>query len=421
VYLSAVISRRTPLALLAAAGLVVAACGSDDDSSPSATTATTGPEVTSTVSTEAPTDSVDSTDAPATTGAVDQAAIDAAAANFLEGQSAQGVTAFYVGISDPEAGEFVSAYGDASSGGPAATIDDNFRIGSVSKTATATVVLQLVDSGDISLDDTVGDLAPDLAAAHPEIEALTVEQLLNMTSGVSDYLNDVDVVAPDVVADPTKVWTADELVGAGIEAGVAEPGTAGYSSTNYVILQVIAETVTGSSLQDLIAEKVSGPLGLESFSLPPNEDTTLSDPVAHGYVNGACVDELAADGATLEPGTDTTDWNVSFTQGAGGMNSTIGDLLGWAKSGSGSSLLSDAMAEQRVSNLQTLPEGIDYGLGIIDLIGWLGHPGEAIGWEAMAIQNPDTGAAIAVAGNGCGGLFAGFLEFIGALYPDQFG
>jgi len=352
---------------------------------------------------------------------VDQAAIDAAAATFLEEQSAQGVTAFYVGISDPEAGDFVLAYGDASADGPAATVEDNFRIGSISKAATATVVLQLVEAGDISLDDTVADLAPELAAAHPEIAVLTVEQLLNMTSGVADFLNETDVVAPDVVADPTKVWTADELVAAGIEAGVAEPGTAGYSSTNYVILQVIAETVTGSSLQDLIAEKVSGPLGLDAFVLPPNEDTTLPDPVTNGYVDGGCVDELASDGATVEPGTDTTDWNVSFTQGAGGMNSTIGDLLGWAKSGSGSSLLSDTMAEQRVSNLQALPEGIDYGFGIIDLSGWLGHPGEAIGWEAMAIQNPETGAAIAVAGNGCGGLFPSFLEFIAALYPGQFG
>lgn len=413
---------RTSLVLLVAAGLLVAACGGDDqDSSASATTQNPGSEAGSTISTEATDGPTGSTEAPVDSGGLDQSAIDAAAADFLDGQSAQGVTAFYVGIVDPDAGEFVSAYGDASVDGPAATVDDSFRIGSVSKSATATVILQLVDSGDLSLDDTVAELTPELATTHPEIETVTVEQLLNMTSGISDYLNNVDVVAPDVVADPTKVWTADELIAAGIEAGVAEPGTAGYSSTNYIILQVIAETVTGSSLQDLIVETVSGPLGLDTLSLPSNEDTALPDPATHGYVDGACVDELAADGAAVEPGTDTTDWNVSFTQGAGGMTSTIADLLGWASSGSGSSLLDDATAAQRAATPELLPEGVPYGLGIIDFGGWLGHSGEAIGWEALAIQNPETGAAIAVAGNGCGGLFTGFLEFVGALYPEQFG
>ena len=410
---------RTPLLLLAAAGLLVAACGDDEDSS--ATTPPPSGSEAIAASTEAPDESVASTGAPPESGGIDQAAVDAAAVNFLEGQSAEGVTAFYVGIVDPDAGEFVSAYGDASVDGPAATVGDSFRIGSISKSATATVILQLVDTGDVSLDDTVADLAPELATAHPEIGTLTVEQLLNMTSGISDYLNNVDVVAPDVVADPTKVWAADELIAAGIEAGVAEPGTAGYSSTNYIVLQVIAEAVTGSSLQDLIAEQVSGPLGLDTLYLPPNEDTTLPDPATHGYVDGACVDELAADGAAVEPGTDTTDWNASFTQGAGGMTSTIADLLGWAVSGNGNSLLDDATAEQRAADPEVLPEGVPYGLGIIDFGGWLGHSGEAIGWEAMAIQNPETGAAIAVAGNGCGGLFAGFLEFVGALYPEQFG
>lgn len=439
-------SLRIPLAVSVAVALATTSCsgddaGSDESSAVVGSAPDSGADPTDLRSTDAAgsadTQSVDSLDAdeildaiddPDTTepgsagqGAVDQAAIDAAAATFLENQAAQGVTAFYVAVSDPDSGEYVSAYGDASVGGPAATVDDNFRIGSITKTATATMILQLVDSGVIALDDTVGGLAPDLAATHPEIEGLTVGQLLGMRSGIADYLNGTDVVLSDVVADPSRVWTAGELVAAGIGAGMTEPGTPGYSTTNYIILQLIAEEVTGSSLQDLIADNVTGPLGLDDLYLPTNDDTALPDPATHGYVDGTCVDELAEDGATVEAGTDTTDWSASFSQGGGAMTSTIADLLGWAESLSGSALLDPATAEQRVEMLEPLPEGVAYGLGIMEVGEWVGHEGEALGWEALAVQDPDTGVSIALAGNGCGGLFLGFLEVIDALYPATLG
>jgi len=204
-----------------------------------------------------------------------------------------------------------------------------------------------------------------------------------------------------------------------VGAGVDETRAPSYSTTNFIILQLIAESVTGSTLQDLISEQVTGPLGLDNLYLPPNEDTTLPEPATHGYIDGACLDEVAEDGATVEPGTDTTEWNASYGQGGGGMTSTIADLLGWAESGSGNSLLDPATAELRVDSVQVLVQGIPYGLGIMPLAPWIGHEGEAIGWEAFAVTDPETGVSVAVAGNGCGGLFPGFLEVIGALYPDS--
>ncbi len=417
------LSRRVSLSVVVAAALVVASCGSDDTSSSSTESVAPTTEATpleSVVTTETPSETTDSmVDTTDGGGAVvDQAAIDAAAAAFLADQAAQGVTAFYVAISDPVAGEFSSAYGDASVDGPAATLDDNFRIGSISKTVTATVILQLVDSGDLALDDTVTDLLPDLAAEHPEIADLTVKQLLNMTSGISDYLNKVDTVVPVIVEDPSTVWAPEQLVAAGVAAGVDETRPPGYSTTNFIILQMIAEAVTGSSLQDLIAQRVTGPLGLDTMYLPPNDDTTLPDPATHGYIDGSCVAELAEDGATIDPGTDTTDWNASYGQGGGGMTSTIADLLGWAESGVGNSLLEPATADERLTSFELLAEGFFYGLGVMELDPWFGHEGEAIGWEAFALTNPDSGVSIAIAGNGCGGLITGFASFISALYPD---
>lgn len=435
-------SRRVPLALAVVAALALSSCSGDDTSSVNESTASTSDSAvgaTDTPSADATTDSTDAADstdpadlaeifestesAPSTDGSIDgadvpdQGAIDAAAATFLEEQAAQGVTAFYVAISDSDNGEFVSAYGDAAVDGPSATVDDSFRIGGITTSATATMLLQLVDSGAITLDDTVNDLLPDLAAAHPEIAERTVEQLLSMTSGIADYLRGLDGVMPIVVEDPSKVWSPEELIAAGVGAGVTGSTTPERSATNAVILQSIAESVTGSSLQDLIAQNVTGPLGLEQLYLPPSDDTALPAPATHGYIDGTCVDEFAGGGATVDPGTDTTEWSASSGQGGGGMIATIPDLLGWAESMSGSALLDPATAAQRVGSTEPLSDGTAYGLGIIELGPWIGHAGEAFGWEALAVQNADTGVSVAIAGNGCGGLIVSFLRFIEALYP----
>jgi D-alanyl-D-alanine carboxypeptidase len=214
------------------------------------------------------------------------------------------------------------------------------------------------------------------------------------------------------------VWEPEELIAAGVTAGVQPPGTPGYSTTNYLILQLIAESITGSPLEDLITQDVTEPLGLAGTVLPPPDDTTLPDPHTSGYIAGGGVTEMADDGATVDEGTDTTDWNTSFTQGGGGMYTTIGDLLGWAQSTSGNTLLGDDLAQQR---LETAPigGGIDYGLGIFKIgTNWYGHEGEALGWEALAVTDPDTGVSVAIAMNGAGGQFLYFANFLDTLYPD---
>jgi D-alanyl-D-alanine carboxypeptidase len=156
---------------------------------------------------------------------------------------------------------------------------------------------------------------------------------------------------------------------------------------------------------------------MQDTVLPPPDDTTLPDPHTHGYIAGACVQEMADGGATVPDGTDTTGWNTSFAQGGGSMYTTVGDLPTWAQSTSGTSLLGDEVAEQR---LQTDPigGGIDYGLGIFEIGSWYGHEGEALGWEALSVTDPDTGVSVALALNGCGGQFLYFVQFLDGLYPE---
>jgi D-alanyl-D-alanine carboxypeptidase len=182
-----------------------------------------------------------------------------------------------------------------------------------------------------------------------------------------------------------------------------KPGTPGYSSTNYILLQEVAEEATGAPLAELIANNVTQPLGMAHTVLPPNDDTTLAEPGTHGYLNALCAKELKADGGKGKAGQDVTDWNVSYAQGSGGMSSTITDLGMWGASGLGDSLLTPQTAAIRGTTSQ-ISEATKYGMGIVDFgDGFLGHPGEVIGWQAQVSHNAQTGLTVAAATNACAG------------------
>lgn len=330
--------------------------------------------------------------------------IDAAIVDLLDRNPE--LPALYIGIWDPERGAYTAAYGTADlDSGRAASVEDHLRIGSISKTFTGAVVLQLVDEGLVELDATVEETAPELASRFPDVADRTVAQLLTMSSGIPDYANVPDGVVGGIAADPSRVWSADELVQIGIDGGLADPGTPGYSTTNYILLQEIAEDVTGTSLADLIAERLAGPLALEQTALPAADDVALPDPFARGYLTTACAEEIIEDGGTaapgIEAGADVTEWSHSWGQGGGGMYSTVEDLGTWAASMAGSSLLSPELAQERLDRAVAV-EGVgDYGLGIIDFGGIYGHEGEIFGWEGVFFQEPVGGVSAVVAGNSC--------------------
>jgi D-alanyl-D-alanine carboxypeptidase len=397
---------RVAVAIALVSTLVMAACSSGDDDSSDA--ATPEPESLNYGAAANPTTKPMS--------ATDAAAVDAAAQTALAGLSGK-TPGFYVGVWDPKKGFFTKAYGDAQVGGAAATVDDSMRIGSMTNTFTATIVLQLVREGQLSLSDTVGKRAPVLAAAFPQLSRLTVQQLLAMRSGVPDYIQAPGGAIADIVANPDRIWTPPELVGEGVKLGVEKPGTPGYSSTNFIVLQIMAENVTGSRLADLIAQRIARPLHLEHTALPPETDTTLPNPVAHGYLNQGCVDEIAADGAPGVPvGTETTDWNASFGQGAGGITSTLDDMGVWANTTMGTTSLSKELGLQRIRT-RDLGTGLHYGLGIISFGDWTGHAGEAIGWESLGLHDPRTGVTFVAATNACNGTASAFTTMLATLYP----
>jgi D-alanyl-D-alanine carboxypeptidase len=335
----------------------------------------------------------------------DIAAIDAGIAAIMEEHPE--VPAFYVGIWSPERGSYQQAYGLADVAGErAASVEDHFRIGSVSKTFGAAIILQLVDEGLLALDDTVADADPDLAAQFPEVADISMRDLLGMTSGIPDFMNVPDATVAEVTRAPDTQWDPLELISYGVERGLEPVGTGGYSTTNYVILQEIAETLTGQPIQELVSERLTEPLGMSGTALPYNDDTTLPEPLARGYMSPACVQELVDDGAEPVPDdTDTTDWNASYGQIGGSMHSTLDDLGTWAASMSGNSTLSDELAEERLQ-MEDVGLGLfTYGLGISQFPegfgNQYGHEGEAIGWEGWAGHDPATGETYVVFTNTC--------------------
>ncbi len=333
---------------------------------------------------------------------------------------ATGTPGVIVAVAHPELGYWSTAVGEAEVDVNPMTLDHHSRIGSITKTMTAVAVLQQVDQGNLSLDDTVAKIIPDIADEFPPTADLTVEDLLSMTSGLPDYANVPGAATAQAVEDPTKVWTPEELIDTALEASEVQPvGTPGYSTTNFTILGLMFEAVTGETIEDGVT-RVAQEAGLSQTALLPGDQNEMPDPSTHGYIDDAGVGDLKnLAGVDVVAGTDVTEWSLSWGGAGGGAYSTIEDLLLWASTGSGNTLLSADLGEQRLPTEDNFiaDAGIFYGLGMFSLIpGWIGHTGQAIGWEALEMYNPETGGAVAILTNGTSSL--GQLE---PIWIEAFG
>jgi len=156
------------------------------------------------------------------------------------------------------------AWGESMAGVPA-TVDMHFRNGAVAIPQVATVLLQLVDEGVVSLDDRLSTWLPNVAYA----DEVGLGQLAQMTSGYADYLWS-DQFRAAFSADPFRQWTPEELVAmATVRPLVYPPGTNwNYSHTNYVILGLALEEITGRPLDELISERILDPLGMTQTADP---------------------------------------------------------------------------------------------------------------------------------------------------------
>jgi D-alanyl-D-alanine carboxypeptidase len=158
---------------------------------------------------------------------------------------------------------------------------DRFRVASIAKTYTATVVLQLVGEGKLRLSDSVERWLPGLV---PHGDGITIRQLLNHTSGLADFEYDPTVLAPYLSGDLSHRWEPRELVQIAVShPPLFAPGTdESYSSTNYLLAGLIVEARTRHTLGGELKRRIFRPLHLRSTSFPTT--ARMPSPHAHGYL-----------------------------------------------------------------------------------------------------------------------------------------
>jgi D-alanyl-D-alanine carboxypeptidase len=260
------------------------------------------------------------------------------------------------------------------------------HIGSITKTFTAVLVLQLVDQGLLDLDETIARHLP--AGLLADAERITVRQLLQHTSGLRDYFatdgdDDRGAVWDPLLSDPAFVYRPDELVALGAAGGLeSAPGERyAYSNTGYVLLGIILESVTGLPVQDLYAERIFTPLGLRDTVFPVAPGDALPGQAhCHSRFLDPDAPELA-DLNALDP---------SFAWVAGAIVSTTTDVARFFEAVflRGELLSREALDEMRSSLVATGQDDTFYGLGIIRTGGGAGqlwwHNGSWPGCTATA-------------------------------------
>ena len=268
--------------------------------------------------------------------------------------------------------KFAKAYGNAD-------YDDNivnkvntrFAIASNTKQFTAVAIMQLMEDGKINLDDTIDKYFPKFKYANQ----ITVRELLQMRSGLVDYLNAAELYFKDeeslkilndyrekayfdeYVSDSR--WTADIILNNLYLSELQfEPGQAyDYCNTNYYLLGLIIEQASGVSYEDYIKENIFKPCGMKISSMSA-EDT---DAKGHGSVESG---EIVV--------------NPKFTFAAGNIYTNVYDLLRWERMLHTGKLLS----QESYNEMITPSEDSGYGFGLIISDGIIRHSGVIDGFNS---------------------------------------
>ncbi|MEV4183730.1 serine hydrolase domain-containing protein [Streptosporangium canum] len=275
------------------------------------------------------------------------------------------------------------------------------RIGSNTKTFTATVVLQLVAEGKIGLDAPVADYLPEFGMDR----RITVRMLLQHTSGVFNFTGeyyDDGTFAPGIPATTAgqewvdnrfKTYLPEDLVRLALSKPARfEPGTDwSYANTNYVLARLLIEKVSGRSVAEEMQRLILGPLGL-SGTVAPTTQSEIPEPHPHAYYRYEDVDRQKT--------VDVTHQNPSWISSGGDMISTTQDLHTFISALVGGKLLPAPL----LAEMCTPHPKVGYGLGVFvqgtDCGGTvITHNGGMAGHAALMYSTPDGSKTLTAALN----------------------
>lgn len=264
--------------------------------------------------------------------------------------------------------------------------DEHFRIGSQTKTFTAAVVLQLVDEGKVSLDAAIANYLPGVVTGNGyDGTRITVRQLLQHTSGLAAYTPQLVVDKP--VSNPDGTYDLAELVRKGLSyAPVSAPGAGfTYSNTNYLVLGMLVEKVTGQPVHETVTSRVIEPLGLSRTFFPAPGDRALPTPAVNGY--------HGVRAGSFYFWTPALTYDPSLFSSAGAMTSTLEDLTAFYQALVAGRVVS-AVGLAEMQKVREAGPGVSFGLGIgrkelsCGIVAW-GHSGGVPGYlsQTMVAEN----------------------------------
>lgn len=280
--------------------------------------------------------------------------------------------------------EWVETFGKSDiKTGTAMQTEDRYRIGSQTKTFTASVVLELVDEGKLGLDDKVSKFEPWV----PNGDNITVRMLLNHTSGLHDPVKDMEYEL-ELIKQPLKKWAPREVAQAGIDRPpYFAPGEGyKYSNTNYVLLGMIVEKVTGKTLPAEIRTRFIDRYGLKNTTFDVTPD--VHGKHSHGYTYTE----------TSDGPVDITRLDPSVAWAAGAMVSDLTDMKAWAKILAEGKFLKPETREER-AGYSKASDISEYGLGIEKIGDLLGHTGGIFGFNTASFYDPGTDMTIVLQAN----------------------
>ncbi|QDU51250.1 serine hydrolase domain-containing protein [Gimesia panareensis] len=275
------------------------------------------------------------------------------------------------------------AEGESMTGVPA-TIDMHLRNGNIAVAYLGNLFYQLVDAGAVKADDPVGKWLPDL----PEANSVTLEMLLNGTSGYPDFMP-MPAFEKRLYADPFHQWKPEELIQlAFTEKSKFKPGSDwNYAHTNFVILGLALEKAAGKPLEKLMQEHVLKPFGMTQTVAPGT--AFIPAPVLHSFT-----DERG-------PYEDATYWNPAWTLPRGAVQtSTIRDtLLGFRAVGQGKRLKPEsfrAMLAPQTAGMKFWTKEKFYAQGVVINKGWLTQAPSFCGLFGAAGYLPEKDLTVAI-------------------------
>ncbi|MEM7555092.1 MAG: serine hydrolase [Cyanobacteria bacterium P01_A01_bin.84] len=287
--------------------------------------------------------------------------------------------------------------------------DDLFKIGSVSKTFTAATILRLVEEEKLSLQDTLNKWLPNSIISNiPHAKDITIEQLLNHTSGIFNYTN-LKFYADEIAySNGTDIdWSREAIINnyvAGENPSFAPGESFEYSNTNYLLLGMLVEAATGNSYQDEVSRLILEPLKLNNTSFFGDE--TLGERLVSGYG-----DRIGADGNFGSDGVieETKDAfaSLAVTLSDGGMISNAKDVSRFSDALLSGELLQPESLNTMLSwsniDQREVEVGDQYGLGIYEeQTPWgeiWGHDGGTFGYISRMRYFPESDTTVVVLTN----------------------